>query len=406
MKILMLGWEFPPYNSGGLGVACHGLARALTRRGVEVTFVLPKKIAVSDEKIRFCFADIDSFTIRRVDTALAPYISSAEYARRHDGGLYSKDLFSEVRRYAALIGDIAQTEQFDIIHAHDWLSFLAGIQAKKVSGKPLILHVHITSFDQSGGESVDPRVFAIEKEGFQLADSIVTVSQYTKEMLVRRYNVPPAKIEVVHNGIDAASHLLEISSEADFLSSYKKDGYKIVLFVGRLTLQKGPDYFLRAAALVLRHHPKTLFVIAGSGDMEWKMIDLAAGLGISKNVFFTGFTRGEELERLFRGADLFVLSSVSEPFGITPLEALVNGTPVLISKQSGVSEVLTHALKVDFWDVEEMANKIVAALRYEPLSRQLSRSGFEEVLKITWQRAAEKCIALYEKILGEFRAPV
>jgi len=408
MKVLMLGWEFPPYNSGGLGVACHGIARALTQKGVDVLFVLPKKIPVSDERIRFCFADIDSLDIRRVDTALVPYVSSDEYARRRAGldGIYGSDLFAEVRRYAMLIGDIARKEQFDVIHAHDWLSFLAGIEAKRVSGKPLIIHVHITSFDQAGGENVDPRVFEIERAGMRDADMVVTVSEYTKQMVMRYHGIHDSKIRVVYNGIEAsdAGNTVVGNTDPDFLDSYRREGYKIVLFVGRITLQKGPDYFLRAAALVLRHHPKTLFVVAGSGDMEWRMIDLAAALGISKNVFFTGFTRGEELLRLFRSADLFVLSSVSEPFGITPLEALVNGTPVLISKQSGVSEVLSHALKVDFWDVEEMANKIVATLKYEPLARQLSSYGFEEVLQLTWSRAADACIALYRFILDSLRA--
>lgn len=394
----MLGWEFPPHNSGGLGVACEGLAQALLDTNVEVLFVLPRRMGADHARVPFRIADIGKIKVRSVDAALSPYLTPSAY---HDlrlklpGNIYGSTLFEEVARYAIAIREIAKTEHFDIIHAHDWLSFLAGIEAKRVSGKPLVLHVHATGYDQSGRNGVDSRVFAIEKLGFEEADAIITVSGYTKRMLEGFYSTPSEKVHVVHNGVDASKHE---GYRGDILA-LKRQGYKMVLFVGRLSLHKGPDYFLRAAKRALEYYPNAYFVISGGGEMEWQIIDLSVQLGIADRVFFAGFVRGAELDQLFRAADLYVLPSVSEPFGIAPLEALINGTPVLISKQSGVSEVLTHALKVDFWDTDEMANQIVAVLRNEPLAHQLTTYGKEEAYRLTWKRAAEKCRDLYGVIL-------
>jgi len=392
----MFGWEFPPYNSGGLGVACEGLARALVAQAVDLSFVLPKKISVTEDGVRFLFGNIGTNRVHIVDTALTPYVTAKEYllSKRYlAGNIYGADLFSEVMRYAASVREIIAQETFDVIHAHDWLSFLAGVEAKRLSGKPLIVHVHATGFDQAGGASVDERVYAIEQIGFEEADAIIAVSNYTKNMLISKYGVPAHKVHVVHNGVAEGSHAL-IEHRDTFRAPWKKNGQRMVLFVGRLTLHKGPDYFLRAARRVLDFCPDTIFVIAGSGDMEFQLVRQAAELGIADRVFFAGFARGEELRQLYAGADLYVLPSVSEPFGITPLEALTAGTPVLISKQSGVSEVLSHALKVDFWDIEEMANKIVAVLRYPPLTRQLALYGNGETRVITWQKGAKKCMEL------------
>lgn len=397
MRVLMFGWEFPPHNSGGLGVACEGLARALVAQSVDLVFVLPKKIPLAEQGICFLFGGGGSSTIHSVDTALVPYITAKEYLRSKkylNGNIYGADLFSEVMRYAAHVRDIIAQETFDIIHAHDWLSFLAGIEAKRLSGKPLIVHVHATGFDQAGGATVDERVYAIEQEGFEEADAIIAVSNYTKQMLVSKYGVPAHKVHVVHNGISEENHTFA-DGRPERQAPWKKDGQQMVLFVGRLTLHKGPDYFLRAARRVLDFCPDTLFVIAGSGEMEFQIIRQAADLGIAPHIFFAGFARGNDLRELYTTADLYVLPSVSEPFGITPLEALSAGTPVLISKQSGVSEVLSHALKVDFWDIEEMANKIVSVLRYPPLTRQLALYGNGEARTLTWHKAAQKCIALY-----------
>jgi glycosyltransferase involved in cell wall biosynthesis len=314
--------------------------------------------------------------------------------------IYGPTLFSEVLRYAESVRPIVESEAFDVIHAHDWLSFLAGIEARRISGKPLVLHVHASGFELSGGGGIDDRIFTIEREGMLEADAVVTVSDRTKQIVTDRYGIPSEKIHVIHNGIDDAPH----KSETPQSFPFKRDGWKIVLYVGRLTLHKGPDYFLRAAKRVLEYNPQTYFVIAGSGDMEWQMIRLSSELGIADKVFFTGFLRGDELYRMYRTADVYVLPSVSEPFGLTPLEALVHGNiPVLVSKQSGVSEVLQNALKVDFWDVEEMANKILMALRYPVLSRQLGEYGSFEALSLTWRRAAQKCVDLYNTLLEKVR---
>jgi len=407
MRVLMLGWEFPPYNSGGLGVACEGLARALCEQDVEVIFVLPKKLDLSDKDIRFVFANIGIAKVRSVDTALRPYVTAKEYELRRrflKSDAYGESLFGEVIRYAQAITKVVEEEQFDVIHAHDWLSFLAGVAAKEASGKPLILHVHITSFHQSGGPNVDGRVYHIERAAFGEADAIIAVSNYVKDTLIERYGVPDNKIHVVYNGITPEEYPSSIPNKGEEeILKLKRRGQKLVLYVGRLTLHKGPDYFIRAACKVLEHRPNTVFVVAGSGDMEWQLMRLAADLGIADKIFFTGFAKRMDVNALYQAADLFVLPSVSEPFGITPLESLINGTPVLISKQSGVSEVLHNALKVDFWDVDEMANKIVAVLSDKPLSEQLRQYGRGEVLRLTWKKAAERCAALYNKITSTFQ---
>ena len=363
MRVLMLGWEFPPHNSGGLGVACEGLAQALSK-SIDVTFVLPKKLDLSYDTLKILFANIPNIKIRNVDTALTPYVTSASYAKyraRFGSLMYGGDLFEEVLRYADAVARIAADEVFDVIHAHDWLSFLAGVEAKRVSGKPLVLHVHASGFELAGGNDVDSRVYSIEKEAMEIADTIITVSGLTKNIVVDRYGIAPTKVHVVHNGIDASKYEEGTGNISHLL--IKRSGQKMVLYVGRLSMHKGPDYFLEAAQKVLKYYKDVFFVIAGSGDMEWQLIRQATQMGIADKVFFAGFARGDELNTLYRSADLFILPSVSEPFGLTPLESLMNGTPVLISKQSGVSEVLRHALKVDFWDTDEMANKIISVLK-------------------------------------------
>lgn len=398
MKVFMIGWEFPPHNSGGLGVACQGLAGALVGQNIDLLFVLPKKFELTNNSLNIIFADIPKITVKQIDTPLSPYVTSREYEmyrRTLPNDIYGGTLFEEVVRYAEAIREIAKEEKFDVIHAHDWLSYLAALEAKRVSGKPLILHVHATAHDFSGGNP-DPRILAIEKLAMKEADVVITVSQFTKDIVVNNYGITPSKIKVVHNGINTENHK-EIDDNKFYLP-IKKAGQKIVLFVGRITLMKGPDYFLRAAKLVLEYEPNTLFIIAGSGDMQWQIIRQAAELGISDKVLFAGFVRGEELNSLYRSADLFVLPSVSEPFGLTPLESIINGTPVLISKQSGISEVLSSALKVDFWDIEEMANKIICTLRYTKLGKLLHKEGRKETNSITWEKAAKKCIDIYKKL--------
>jgi len=311
---------------------------------------------------------------------------------------HTTTILEEAYRYAMSAADIAGRESFNIIHAHDWTAYLAGLAAKSVSGKPLVLHVHATAYDQAGSDNVDPEIYKIERKGFHGADKVVTVSNFTKKIVVEKYGVDPDKVEVVHNGI----RLIQRPNLKPALAELKSQGKKIVLYHGRVTIQKGVDYFIRAARLVVDVDPDVVFVISGAGDMRNELMHLVGSLGLSANVIFAGELWGEPRDRLYQCADLLVMPSVSEPFGLVPLEAIQHGTPVLISKQSGVSEVLTHALKVDFWDVEEMANKIVAALRYDSMNHQLVEEGQKEVQRINWRRAADKLALLYGRLLDWF----
>ncbi len=395
VKVLMFGWEFPPHNSGGLGTACFGLTKALAAMNAEVTFVLPRGDVESD------FANIVSIGLPEVDFKkvaglLYPYVTEESYARARqlvDGNIYGWGLLEEVLLYAGRSEAVVRQTDFDVIHAHDWLSFPAGLMAKKISGKPLIVHVHATEFDRTGGNGINEAVYQIEKQGMAEADMVVAVSDWTKSILIDKYDVPADKIAVVHNGVLPVKD----GSVVARLTALRQAGNQIVLSVGRITLQKGVDYFVQAAKIVLEHCPKTYFVIAGSGDMERKVIEMTARLGISDRVIFTGFLRGEELAAIYQAADLFVMPSVSEPFGIAPLEALMHGAPVLISKQSGVAEVLRHCLKVDFWDVDEMANKIIAVLRNPSLKDALRTNGKKEAKTATWAKAAKKVMGYYRR---------
>ena len=400
MRILTFGWDYPPIRNGGLGVACHGLTEELIDAGMEVIFVLPRKQPVIGKPL-FRFGESSTLKIRELDfPLLVPYqasTSSIQYFLQ-DGtrATSSRSIIEEVKRYAREARKIAEEETFDIIHAHDWTSYLAGLAAQDVSGKPLVLHVHATAHDQAGGGIADPSIQHIEHHAFREADSVVAISQYTKNTLVNQYQVDPRKIEVVHNGM----HQYEPSGLAPVLSEYKAQGKKIIFYHGRITIQKGVDYFVRAARLVIDHNPNVVFVISGWGDMEHEIMRLVGALGLSEQVIFAGALWDEERDRMYQSADLLVMPSVSEPFGLVPLESIQHGTPVLISKQSGVAEVLAHALKVDFWDVEEMANKIIAAISYPVMHEQLSREGKEEVKRITWKQAAHKVVELYHTLVA------
>jgi glycosyltransferase involved in cell wall biosynthesis len=395
----MFGWEFPPHNSGGLGTACLGLTKALCQEDVSVIFVLPKTIDVQTPYAKLRFADKGkNFSVRNVDVHLYPYLTSEKYAEelKRRGGIWGNSLIDEVRRYGLLARAIAEEEEFDVIHAHDWLSFLAGIEAKRVSGKPLVLHVHATEFDRTGGHGVNQEVYDIERSAMHEADQIIAVSGFTKDKIVRYYGIAPDKVQVVYNGVD--DDAWTPIPYADRLLALKRGGKRIVLFVGRITIQKGPEYFVRAAKKVLDHDPNVLFVVSGSGDMQHKMMNEAAYLGMGDKLLFTGFLRGDELKALYRTSDVFVMSSISEPFGITPLEAIASGVPVIISKQSGVAEVLAHALKVDFWDVDEMANKILSVLTHPTLYTTLRDYSAGEVKVLNWKKAARKVIDIYRSL--------
>lgn len=455
MRVLMLGWEFPPFIAGGLGVACYGLTKALDRLGHEVLFILPRPVdkshsshikLLSPDSTRgplrlprrgarasarrnkdtpefdpdYTTTEFEHAVFRGVNASFSspyPTFESRSVLAEGDagvdpmvqggmeptsgpapiplgvvqrvgaGGHYSGDLVGDADRYARLVVALARDERFDVIHAHDWLTYPAGIALAGVSGKPLVVHVHSTEFDRSG-DNIHQQLYDIERHGMHAADRVIAVSAYTKSICEQRYGVPTSKIDVVYNGIDR-----DADQPAPGAQIESKD--KIVLFLGRITMQKGPEYFIAAAKRVLEKVKNVKFVVAGSGDMTTRMIELAAQMGIGSKVLFTGFLRGRDVERVFGMADCYVMPSVSEPFGISALEAIHHDVPVIISKQSGVSEVLTHVLKVDFWDTDEMANKIVAVLRHPPLSQTLRHHGPVELRWLTWDGAAEKCVRTY-----------
>jgi glycosyltransferase involved in cell wall biosynthesis len=484
-KVLMLGWEFPPFISGGLGTACYGLTKALDRRGDEVTFVLPKHVqatyashvdlispgsvpvhpslpppaAVTQPRNAEAAAStvIPVETLERVRQALtrvttlglpitapAPYSSSlppavlrlalesaamrrvlklpetldpqvrsalmAELAVQdsvpESGGRgaeqfharssdYGGDLLAEAERYARFCVAATRGMAFDVIHAHDWLTYPAGLAVARMTGKPLVVHVHSTEFDRSG-EHVNQPIYNIERRGMHGAVRVITVSMLTRNLCVNRYGVNPDKIDVVYNGVDLDPRAAGVEPI--------RQGEKVVLYFGRITMQKGPEYFIAAAKRVLDVMDGVKFVVAGNGDQAQRMIEMAAAMGIGNKVLFTGFLRGKDIQKVFSIADLYVMPSVSEPFGIAPLEAMGHKVPVIISRTSGVGEILTNVLKCDFWDVDDMANKIVAVLRHPPLQRTLRDSGYFEVRGITWDGAAAKVSAVYDRAMAAVKA--
>ncbi len=490
MRVLMLGWEFPPFISGGLGTACYGLTRAMSKLGTEVLFVLPKAVEAEyvghirllspdkphDEPRRAQAAaaqatpaaaadrteapaagpersegpDTAPFdphapepmrrvTFKQVPAWLHPYQTPRDYKRsveemkriealrrgeiteaqflaqtaaaeqqaaahdaREHAALrparevdYAGDIIAESQRYAELCHRLTRREHFDVIHAHDWITYPAGMAIAGASGKPLVVHVHSTEFDRSG-ESIHTQIYDIERRGMHAAARVVCVSHLTRKICEHRYGVPHDKITVVYNGIEHDEDQPVVPPEVTI-----QRGDKIVLFLGRLTMQKGPEYFLGAARKVLDKFDRVKFIVAGSGDMASRTIQLAAEMGIGHKVLFTGFLRGKDVERVFRMADVYVMPSVSEPFGIAPLEAIRHDVPVIISKNSGVAEVIRHALKVDFWDTDEMANKIIAVLRHPPLGRTLREQADFEIRQLTWDGAAAKCTHVYRQAIAD-----
>jgi glycosyltransferase involved in cell wall biosynthesis len=388
----MFGWEFPPFKSGGLGTACYSLTKGLSRNGCDITFVMP--VTPEGAKARFVkLLSASSVKIKKIDSLLTAYMTSASYDEKYHINpgnkkhVYGKDLFEEVKRYAARASKIALEEEHDIIHVHDWMTYEAGINAKKASKKPLVVHLHATEFDRTG-DNPDPRISHIEWMGLKEADKIITNSNYSKQNIIKHYKIPPGKIEVVHWGIDDS----EIPAY-----DVKKD--KTILFLGRVTIQKGPDYFIEVAKKVLDFEPKTKFIVVGDGDMLPRIINRAAELNMADKVIFTGALAGEEVHKAFQTADLYVMPSVSEPFGLVALESMKNGTPVLMSRQSGVSEVVKHALKTDFWDIEEMTNKIVSVLRHQALKEELKHNSSREVQKFSIEEPAGKVKNVYHSIL-------
>ena len=428
----MFGWEFPPHIAGGLGTACYGMTRGLARNGVEVTFVMPR--AYGDEDNRFVHVVnasdvetvfgkvegdaqdiIDKMSFIHIDSNLVPYLSPEDYAAYHDefvktgekrwettdawsqrysfSGKYGANLMEEVARYAMVAAQVAKDleGQFDVIHAHDWLTYFAGIAAKRVSGKPLVVHMHATEYDRSG-ENINTQTYAIERAGMEAADKVIAVSNLTRNIIIEKYGIPADKVVTVHNAVRFA--------EKETEAPERGVTDKVVTFLGRITYQKGPDYFVEAAAKVLKRVPNVRFVMAGSGDMMNHVIRRVARLGIADRFHFTGFLRGEDVHRMFQLSDVYVMPSVSEPFGISPLEAMKSNVPVIISKQSGVAEVLDYAVKVDYWDVDAMADAIYGLITYPALSKMFAKKGLEEVTSLKWNNAAAKIKSIYEEVVA------
>jgi len=426
MKVLMFGWEFPPHITGGLGTACFGLTKGLLKHGVEVQFVVPKAYGdESEEAVRLVNAsDVtvmindpvfreywNQITYMEIGSNLIPYVgpedfqqmvtentnvkveeSSRVFSERFQfSGKYGHDLMEEVARYALVGASIAANSEFDIIHAHDWLTYSAGVAAKKISGKPLVVHMHATEFDRSG-ENYNENVYEIERKGMAEADRVITVSNLTRNIVIDRYHIDPDKVITVHNAV-------EPPDKAELLDAEKHVREKIVTFLGRITFQKGPEYFIEAACKVLERDKNVRFVMAGTGDLMEKMIKRVAKLKISSHFHFTGFLKGENVDRMFAMSDVYVMPSVSEPFGISPLEAMRSNVPVVISKQSGVAEVLNHVMKVDFWDVDAMADAIYGLLHYKSINDMFITLGSEEVNNLKWESAARKVADVYESVL-------
>jgi len=422
----MFGWEFPPHITGGLGTASYGLVKGLAKNNVDVLFVVPKAYGDEDKRVvRIIDAsDIEinkhttifqdfwkKITLMEIGSNLIPYVSPEEFQRLASqnvldktnaeesvfktkykfSGKYGKDLMQEVSRYALIAASLASNNHFDVIHAHDWLTYPAGIAAKAVSRKPLVIHVHATEFDRSG-ENINPNVFDIEKKGMEAADRVITVSNLTKNIVVNRYKIDESKVFTVHNAVEF---------DLDFNNKrwHKSVNEKVVTFLGRVTFQKGPDYFVEAARIVLSKYPHVRFVMAGSGDMLNRMIRRVAQLKMADKFHFTGFLKGNDVDRMFLQSDVYVMPSVSEPFGISPLEAMRAHVPVIISKQSGVAEVLKHAIKVNFWDVDALADSIYGLLNYNGLSSMFRRLGEEEVLGLKWENAAAMVKNIYNSLL-------
>ena len=424
----MFGWEFPPHITGGLGTACYGLTKGLSHHDVEVIFVVPKAYGDEDESyLKLEQAEGISITKKNITNQefwkkltyievgvnLIPYLSPEEFKKLSSedlldknlieesvfssnfkfSGKYGKDLMEEVSRYALVASVIAANNDFDVIHAHDWLTYKAGIAAKEISGKPLVVHMHATEFDRSG-ENVNTVVYDIEKEGMMAADKVIAVSHLTRDIVINKHGINAAKVVAVHNAVEPVE-------QTDNYKLKKGVNEKIVTFLGRITYQKGPEYFVEAAAKVLERYQNVRFVMAGSGDMMNKMIRRVAQLGISDKFHFAGFLKGDEVPNMFAMSDVYVMPSVSEPFGISPLEAMRSSVPVIISKQSGVSEILKHAIKVDFWDIDATADAIYGLLNYGSLEDMFRKHGKEEVDNLIWENAAFKVKEVYQSVINE-----
>jgi glycosyltransferase involved in cell wall biosynthesis len=414
MKALMFGWEFPPHILGGLGTASYGLIKGMSiQKDLEITLVMPKPYGDEDQSFLNIIGACNTPVVWKdvnydyVSNRISKFMNPQKYYDLRDhiyadftyrqvndlgcidfSGRYPDNLLEEINNYSIVAGVIARTEQFDIIHAHDWLTYPAGIHTKNVSGKPLVIHVHATDYDRSRG-SVNPEVYGIEKDGMDHADHIMTVSDLTRNTVIEKYHQSPSKVTTVHNAVDP------LSKEILSLTDKRGVSDKIVTFLGRITMQKGPEYYVEAAAKVLARTNDVRFIMAGSGDMMNKMIRLAAERNISDRFHFTGFMKGKQVYEIFKSSDVYVMPSVSEPFGISPLEAMQCGVPSIISKQSGCAEILKYAVKVDFWDIDALADAIYGLITYPALHKFLKDEGLNEVNNIKWEDAGQKVRKIY-----------
>jgi glycosyltransferase involved in cell wall biosynthesis len=427
MRVLMFGWEFPPHISGGLGTASYGLTKGMaTLDDLQVIFVVPKVWGDEDpamvrlvgaNQVPVSYKQVYYKGFRRpvekieVSSKIVPYTDPEDFWKVINSevsgyklfvqtdsrglvdfsGRYDNSLMDEINKYAIVASVIADENEFDIIHAHDWLAYPAGIAAMEVSGKPLVIHVHATDFDRSGG-NVNPDVYRIEKSGMDAASKIITVSNLTREIVINRYNINPDKVETVYNAVEP----IKICENVIIRKGFDE---KVVTFLGRITLQKGPEYFIEAAYKVLQVMDNVRFVMAGSGDMMERMMRRAAALKITDRFHFTGFLKGMDVFTMLDMSDVYIMPSVSEPFGISPLEAMQSNVPVIISKQSGVAEILTHAVKTDFWDIDAMADAIYGILNYPALANMFIKNGKEEVIRLKWVNSARNVREIYNRVI-------
>jgi glycosyltransferase involved in cell wall biosynthesis len=422
MKVLMFGWEFPPHIAGGLGTACYGIVKGLAANGVHVIFLIPKTFG--DEEHNFfeildasqveidprfsSFFNTHNVSFMEINSKLIPYVGLDDYynlvnqmysdsfeynndiKRKYQfAGGYGLNLMQEIEQFAVVATEVAKTKEFDIIHAHDWHTYKAGIAAKRQSGKPLVVHIHATEFDRSGENNINSFVYEIEREGMMTADAVFAVSEWTRRIVIEKYGISAEKVFVVHNALEKNTKDIERK---------KAVKEKIVTFLGRVTFQKGPEYFVETAKKVLEKDENVRFVIAGDGDMMPHIIDRVAELGISDRFHFTGFLRGDDINKMFGMSDVYVMPSISEPFGISPLEAMQAHVPVVISRQSGVSEVLQYAIKVDFWDINAMADAIYGILHYPALANFFSHKGNEDLKNLEWKNVGKRMLELYNNI--------
>jgi len=416
MKALMFGWEFPPHILGGLGTASYGLTKGMSQQAdMEITFVIPKPQGDEDKS----FAKIIGASYvpvvwkdndwNHVNNRIGWIMNPDEYFWLRNGirydfrrihtddlgcinfsGKYPENLMEEISNYEAVASVLAHQMDFDVIHSHDWLTYPAGVFVKQISGKPLVVHVHATDFDRSRGQ-VNPTVYGIEKRGLDAADHIITVSDLTRKTVIEKYHQHPNKVTTVHNAVEP------LANADEFTQTERKD--KVVTFLGRITMQKGPEYFVEAAHRVLQKTKNVRFVMAGSGDMMNAMIDLTAKRSIADRFHFTGFLKGRQVYEMLAESDVYIMPSVSEPFGISPLEAMQVGTPTIISKQSGCAEILTHAIKTDYWDIDAMADAIYSIVKNPAMHQSLRELGRDEVNNIKWYDAGLKVRAIYESVM-------